>query len=117
MKPPVAVALSVLVLATLVFVACGGGTTSDTPSGTLAPASQVSGGPVESLSQELLEVELEDVDLSEALANIAEILIGLDPDLLDLTDLGLDEALIDVSVLPDAGADVDLGFDQVDLGQ
>ena len=130
MKTPVAIWLSALVLATLVFVACGGGTTSDTPintppttsSGdtpTETPASvpQVSDGTVESLSQELLEVELEDVDLSEALSNIAEILDSLDPDLFDLSALGLDETLIDVSVLLDAGADVDLGFDQVNLGQ
>lgn len=72
---------------------------------------------MEQLSPELLEVELEDVDLAEALANIAEILIGLDPDLLDLDDLGLDDALIDVGVLLDAGANVNLGFDQVSLGQ
>ena len=126
MKTPVAIWLNALVLATLVFVACGGGTTSDTPTSTSSgdtpteiPVSvpQVSDGTVESLSQELLEVELEDVDLSEALSNIAEILNGLDPDLFDLSAFGLDEALIDVSVLLDAGADVDLGFDQVNLGQ
>ncbi len=115
MKTPVAIWLSALVLATLVLAACGGGTTSDTASE--SPASQNSDGQVAPLSPELLEVELDDVDLTEALANIAEILIGLDPDLLDLSDLGLDEALIDVSVLLDAGADVDLGFDQVNLGQ
>ena len=123
---PVAIWLSGLVLATLVFVACGGGTTSDTPTSTSsgdtstespAPVPQVSDGTVESLSQELLEVELEDVDLSEALSNIAEILNDLDPALFDLSAFGLDEALIDVSVLLDAGADVDLGFDQVNLGQ
>lgn len=117
MKTPVAIWLSALVSATLVLVACGGGTTSDTPTETPAPAPQVSDGRVEPLSQELLEVELEDVELAEALVNIVEILIGLDPDLLDLSDLGLDEALIDVAVLPDAGADVDLGFDQVNLGR
>ena len=114
---PVAIWLSVLVLATLALAACSGVTTSGTPTQTPSPAPQVSDGQVERLSPELLEVELEDVDLAEALANIAEILIGLDPGLLDLDDLGLDEALIDVGVLLDAGANVDLGFDQVSLGQ
>ena len=117
MKTPAVILLIVLVLASLVFVACGGGTTSDTASPTETLAPQVSDEPEEPLSQELLEVELEDVDLSEALADITEILNGLDPDLLDLSGLGLDEALIDVSVLPDAGTAVSLGFDQIDLGQ
>ena len=117
MKTPVAIWLSVLVLATLFFAACGGGTTSGTPTETPAPAPEVSDGQVEPLSQELLAVNLEDVDLAEALANIAEILIGLDPNLLDLDDLGLDDALIDVGVLLDAGANVNLGFDQVSLDQ
>jgi hypothetical protein len=67
--------------------------------------------------QEPLAIEITDVDLATALSNIAGILDGLDPDLFDLSELGLGEVLIDISVLPDAGPAVDLGFDQVDLGQ
>lgn len=123
MSPRNAALISLLLIFSAVLVACGGGTApqTSTTSAPTEPAASTSAaaapsaapGGVVLLELQLEELELEDVDISEALSSIVEALEGIDFEILDLSDLGLDQPLFDVSALPEGGAELE--FDQFDL--
>ena len=104
------------ILSGAISLGCGGPVATSTPTPDITEAAVGVVEIAEAVSEALLALESEEVDLEDALATLIEALEDLDPELLDLGVLGLDLELFDLSFLPEGDTEVNLDLGQFDLG-